>query len=118
MVSGMSRMHHELSPERWAEFSSAERLANVGAEIGRAISWRRKGKEDIARNAADRALELFDLTLAVTQSFNRLKEIARLREVWVDFFYFENSYQSTAQQWERSFYYYNLLARSKRTTAS
>ena len=109
----MSRRHHEMTRERWAEFSLSEQLANVGAEVGRAINWRRKGKEDIARNAADRALELFDLTLAVTQPMHRLKEIARLREVWVDFFYFDNFHQSTAQQWERCFYQYNLLVRSK-----
>jgi hypothetical protein len=61
-------------------------MANIGAEVGRAINWRNKGNEALARKASDRALELLDLSFDTAATFPRLKEFARLREAVVDYF--------------------------------
>ena len=41
-----------------------EQMANVGAEIGRTISWKNKNRPDFSQRAFDRALELLDLTIS------------------------------------------------------
>lgn len=100
----MSTSHHKtLSLERWRELSLAERMANVGSEVCRAISWRPRN-EEIARLALERALELLDLTIrTVTDSPPRLRELSRTREVLVDSFLFDNRYGSTDALWQRTF---------------
>lgn len=100
----MSTPHHKtLTLERWRELSLVERMANVGSEVGRAIAWRRKNPE-VARLALERALELLDLTmLTLADSPPRLREIARTREVLVDYFLFDNRYGSTDALWQRTF---------------
>ena len=76
------------------ELSIAEQLGHVGSEISRAVRWASRNP-DVARGAVFRALELIDLTLADhrhRQSVARLREIARAREVVVDFFVGSNQY--------------------------
>ena len=68
----------------------------------------------MARGAVERALELFDLTLddpRHRQSPPRLRELARAREVVVDFFVGANDYHSTAEGLQRYFDAYALAAR-------
>lgn len=88
--------HKELaSSGRWAEFSFAEQMANVGSEVYRACSWKQRGREDRAQRAAERALELLDLTIAARiQSHGRAGELPRLREVLCDCFFGDNDYGS------------------------
>ena len=38
--------HKELAEGRWNNFILAQQMANIGAEVGRAINWRRKGKPE------------------------------------------------------------------------
>jgi hypothetical protein len=60
----MILVHHKnLSVERWSQLSLCERLANVGSEVHRAISWRERNPQ-LSKLAMERALELLDLTLA------------------------------------------------------
>jgi len=108
------KYHKNLTLSRWQEFSLAQQLANIGAEVKRAIFWQEKDKQDLSQSAFFRALELFDLTLAShTQNYSTLKEIARAREVTVDFFS-HNQYQSTAKSLNRYFYQFNYLAQTKK----
>ncbi|MFH0887052.1 MAG: hypothetical protein V1843_02670 [bacterium] len=60
----MSHQHRELASGRWQSLSLMEQLANVGSEVERTISWRKKNNADYSRMAFDRALELLDLTIA------------------------------------------------------
>ena len=76
-------IHKELAAGRWQKFSFAEQMANIGSEVGRAISWKKKGNELYSGQAFERALELIDLTLANTRNFPKLKELARTREALV-----------------------------------
>lgn len=64
--------------------------------------------------AFERALELFDLTLddpRHRQSAARLRELARAREVVVDFFDGANEYRSTASTLQKYFDEFALAAR-------
>lgn len=99
----MISYHRALTPERWAKLSLFEQLANVGSEIGRAISWKNKGHWEHSRLAFLRGLELLDLTLATTKSGARLKELARLRETLVDYFIGGNQYHSSDRLWHNYF---------------
>jgi hypothetical protein len=109
----MSVQHRDLADGRWWELSLAEQLGNVGSEISRATKW--AGRNDaLARGALERALELIDLTLddpRHRQSVARLREIARVRELVVDFFDGRNEYRSTAADLQRYFDAYALAVR-------
>ena len=96
--------HRDLAGRWWA-MSVAEQLGNIGSELSRAVKWRSRNA-DLARSALYRALDLFDLTLddpRHRQSVARLREIARGREVVVDFFDGSNQYGSTAESLQRYF---------------
>ncbi len=106
----MNLFHKNLS-KRWENFSLAEQMANVGAEVGRTISWRRKNDQKMSKNAFYRALELLDFTIDDKKNRNSLKEIVRVREALADYFVGENIYRSTDQAWEKYFYFFNFVAR-------
>lgn len=108
----MNIFHKEMM-FRWNKFSIFEQMANIGAEVGRTISWRKKNNKEMSRNALYRALELIDFSVDDSKNKNSLKEILRMREILVDFFMGDNIYHSTDQIWEKYFYYFNLAARSK-----
>lgn len=95
--------HKNLSVDRWQQLSLCERLANVGSEVHRAISWRQK-KPEYSLLAVERALELIDLTLmTVVDQAPRLRELTRTREVLVDYFLCDNQYGSTDALWQKYF---------------
>jgi hypothetical protein len=98
--------------DRWSQFSTLEQMANIGAEVGRAINWRKKNNLEMSKNAFYRALELIDFSINDQKNKNSLKEILRVREVLADYFMGENIYQSTDKAWEKYFYYFNFAARN------
>jgi hypothetical protein len=99
----MSLAHRDLAAGRWNELSLLEQLGHVGSEVERACKWKEKNNPDYCRRAVERALELLDLTLACPKHRLRLREIARTREVLVDFFYGDNQYRTSREQWSRYF---------------
>ncbi len=109
----MNIFHKELE-KRWHTFTTCEQMANIGAEVGRTISWRNKKNKQMSTNALYRALELIDFTVADKKNINSLKEILRVREVLVDYFVGDNIYKSTDEQWEKYFLYFNLIANKNR----
>jgi hypothetical protein len=105
--------HRDLAAGRWWTLTLAEQLGNIGSEISRASKWSGRN-DDLARGALERALELFDLTLddpRHRQCPPRLRELARAREVVVDFFDGANEYNSTAASLQKYFDAYALAAR-------
>jgi hypothetical protein len=106
-------LHRGLADGRWWTLSLAEQLGNVGSEISRAVRWSAR-RPETGRQAFHRALELLDLTLDDPRwraSRPRLREIARAREVVVDFFDGTNQYGSTALSLQKNFDHYALAAR-------
>lgn len=77
------RFHKELARGRWFELSLDQQLGNVGSEVGRAKKWQGKD-ESLFQGAVQRAIELFDLTIADPRWKGRLREITRAREVFHD----------------------------------
>lgn len=86
----------------WGNYGLIEKLANIGSEVIRALNWKEKNTT-ISRVAMERALELIDITLAEEKSYSALKELCRLREILVDFYYGPNSYHSTPNSWHKYF---------------
>jgi hypothetical protein len=109
----IERRHQELAAGRWWTMSLAEQLGNIGSEFSRAVRWRAR-QPDVSQAALYRALELFDLTLADArhrQPAGRLREIARAREVVVDFLDGSNDYRSSAASLQKYFDAFAIAAR-------
>lgn len=104
---------HDISQTHWESFSIFEQMANIGAEVGRAISWKEKNNYGMGINAFYRSLELVDLTIDDKKNITRLREIIRLREMLVDYFAGDNIYHSSDEKWNKYFYPFNFAARNK-----
>jgi hypothetical protein len=105
--------HADAARGRWWNQSLAEQLGNIGSEVSRAIRWSTKNPET-ALAALYRGLELLDLMLddpRHRQSVARLREIARAREVVVDFVAGANEYGSTGPSVQK---YFDQFARAAR----
>ncbi len=89
--------HKNLASGDWNKKSFLEQMANIGSEVYRAINWKNKGNEEYAHMAFVRSLELFDLTKDSKLTYPQYKELLRMREIWVDFFKYENEYNSTGE---------------------
>lgn len=79
----MAILHKTLAQGRWYTLTLAEQLGNIGGEVSRTRSAMGKDPARFDR-AFERALELFDLTLADSRWHGRRREIARAREVFCD----------------------------------
>ena len=105
--------HRELAAGRWERLSLAEQLANVGSEVGRMVRWR--GRDERLMTAAfERALELLNLTLADPRWRDRLREIARARELLCDAAAGGHEYGTTLEDLDRYFLAFAVAARSGR----
>ena len=107
-------LHASLAGGRWFELTLMEQLGNIGSEVGRASRAKSQGNEQRFEGALDRALELFDLTLADGRWRGRLKEITRAREVVCDFLVGDNAYGSTSESLDRYFLPFAMAARRDR----
>ena len=88
-----------------------EQMANVGSEVGRALNWRAKKNEVYADQAFVRALELLGLTIEGARKRPGLRELTRVREALLDYFYGDNEYHSTDEQWQKYFLQFAYAAR-------
>ena len=109
-------IHAELANGRWQQLTLAEQLGNIGSEISRTINWKQRQNEAYAGRAFDRALELFDLTLADARWIGRRNEVCRAREVVCDFFAGDNVYHSTAKNLQAYFDAFAVQARMQSRT--
>ncbi len=110
----MTGVHKGLAAGRWYRMSFAEQMANIGGEIQRALNWRAKGYSDRTLRSAERALELLDLTIQGAAGFPRLKELARVREATVDYFWGSNDFGSTEDSLSKYFLAFAYAARRNR----
>ena len=94
--------HKSLSEGEWRKLSLLEQLGNIGSEISRAGRWQGKD-EELFNGAVERALELFDLTLDDPRWRKRMREIARVREVFCDTVFGKKEYQSSLEDLLRYF---------------
>lgn len=107
----MNVLHRELAGGTWFAKPILDQLGNIGSEISRASRWR-TANPTLSRNALFRALDLFDLTLADPKhSRARRREVARAREVVVDFFDGDNRYGSSPENLQKYFDAFAIAAR-------
>jgi hypothetical protein len=99
----MTALHPDLAAGRWQTFTLVEQLANVGSEIERALNWAARGKPEYSARALDRGLELLALTIADPRNKRRLRELTRLREILLDYFFGENEFGSSQESWRSYF---------------
>ena len=107
----MAHIHQNLANGNWQNLTLIEQLANVGAEIGRALSWQAKGDIIKKQNAFERGLELLDLSINDNRWRHRLKELTRTREIICDYFHGENVYQSTRESLDKYFLQFAIASR-------
>ena len=109
----MNFEHENLAHGRWYELSLMEQLGNIGSEVGRALRWEEKDRKYFD-HAVERALELFDLTLADQRWRRRLKELTRAREVFCDAVSGGKEYKSSLADLDRYFFSFAFAARIHR----
>jgi len=114
MGKEMNFQHKDLASGRWKEMSLCAQMANIGSEINRALNWQKKGEKEFCQKAAIRALELLDLSLDSVKPFSRIREVARLREAVVDYFFGLNQFSSSETLWRKFFDHFNYAARNGR----
>ena len=107
----MNIQHKNLSAGRWLQMPFLEQMANIGSEAGRALNWQDKNNTDYSLKAAERCLELIDLTLEGLKEFPRLKELSRLREIIADYFFGKNQFISTKGSLRSYFGHFAYAAR-------
>ena len=107
----MNYQHKDLAAGRWNELPLLEQMANIGSEVERALGWRAKNNAEYSLKAFERALELIDLALAHPERRSRLKEIARMREALVDYFFGTNEFKSTEISWRKYFSHFTYAVR-------
>ena len=107
----MSYQHKDLAAGRWDKLTFVEQMANIGSEVERALNWRIKKNTDYAQKAFERALELIDLTLDNDKNYAHLKEITRMREAIVDYFFGVNQFMSSESSWRNYFLPFTYASR-------
>lgn len=77
--------NHVFDKQKWAKLTIFEQMGNIGAEVGRALSAKRRGDEKSLRGALYRGLDLLDATANVwtAKKSPRTREILRAREQFV-----------------------------------
>ena len=102
--------HKDTAQGKWFTLSLAEQIGNIGGEVTRGAHW--QGKDDrLFQGCVERALELFDLTLADIRWKGRLREIARAREIFCDAVYGGKEYGSMLRDLEPYFLVFAIAAR-------
>ena len=79
------KVHKNLAKGDWQQLSLVEQMGNIGSEVSRTINWKGKSEKD-AQLAFIRFLELVSLTMRDPKNKYRLKEIARVKELFTDWY--------------------------------
>jgi len=111
MGKAMNYQHQQLASGRWIQLSFLEQMANIGSEVSRALNWQKKGNREYCQKAVNRILELLSLTLDGISISSHYKELTRLREALLDYFFGLNQFSSTEESWRKYFDHFNYAAR-------
>lgn len=107
--------HKNLAGGGWAEMAFGLQMGNLGSEISRSLKWFGRNEKRF-RVSFERALELFDMTIAVAKDDSegsraaKLKEVCRAREEFCDYF-MGNSWGTDAKKMMRYYDEFAILAR-------
>ncbi|MCX5657716.1 MAG: hypothetical protein NTZ48_05785 [Candidatus Omnitrophica bacterium] len=107
----MSYQHKDLAAGRWSKLSFLEQMANIGGEVERALNWRAKNNISYCQQAVERALELISLTIEGVRNSAHLKELVRVREAILDYFFGANQFISSDILWRKYFSHFAYATR-------
>ncbi len=107
----MKYQHKQLASGKWEKLTFLEQMANIGSEVGRTITWKNKNRQEYSDRAFERALELLHLTIADIKNKQHLRGLTRLRETLIDYFKFDNEFNSSDKLWQNYFHAFNFAAR-------
>jgi hypothetical protein len=106
---------HSDSAKRWMTLTLIEQLANVGSEVERAIRAFEMGNQTRFAGALERALELFDFTVADSRWRGpRRREVLRAREEFCRLFFDDSVPADSAAGLRRYFLAFAMAARNPR----
>lgn len=104
----MNYIHSEETRRDWPKHPIEYQMGNIGSEVSRSLKWVAKGNAKRAATAIDRALELFDFTIACnTNNSARLREVLIAREEFCDYFFNNNSWRTDPARMQK---YYDGFA--------
>jgi len=106
-------IHKELADGGWSRLSLMQQLGNIGSEVGRARKLQ-GGDSQLFDRAVDRALDLFDLTLADPRWQGRYDEIARARELFCGAAFDNDEYKTTLADMDAYFLQFAIAAQLAR----
>lgn len=94
-MAEINYIHGEETRRGWGKHPITYQMGNIGSEVSRSLKWTAKGNQKRADAAVDRALELFDFTIAANvDSEPRLREVLIAREEFCDYFFGGNSWHT------------------------
>ena len=113
-MAQMTYIHSEATRLDWPKHSIEYQMGNIGSEVSRSLKWAAKGNEKRAATAIDRALELFDFTIAcVVHNPARLREVLIAREEFCDYFFGGNSWHTDPASMQKYYDGFAIMCNTK-----
>ena len=105
-------IHSQYTEDKRYAMTIREQMGNVSSEVWRAL--RAKASNNISRmnTAVDAVLELLVATRSDPKNQSKRREIARSREIFLDYITDTNEYNETAERIDKYFTEYALVARA------
>lgn len=77
---------HVFDSEAWGRFDVFEQMGNIGSEVGRAFSAKRRGNQARMMSAFYRGIDLMNATITVwaEKKDGRIVELLRARELFAE----------------------------------
>lgn len=102
--------------ERWARMTIHEQMGNIGSEVERAFTAKRRRSPDQLEGAVYRACDLFEATVEIlvrTRS-HRTREVLRIKDQFLNAVYNVDTTEEEMDSLARYFMFYALVARRER----
>ncbi|MEO6761627.1 MAG: hypothetical protein ABI220_04610 [Candidatus Saccharimonadales bacterium] len=108
--------NYQVDRARWSQMDILNQMGNIGSEVGRTISAKRRGDDERFNGALERALDLFDATseALAAQRSPRLKEVLRSRDQFLSLFFLDK-FDTDADNIERYFMQFATAARLRQS---
>ena len=75
-----------MSRDRWEQMSISEQMMNIGGELERAVSWKKKNDIEKTNHFLNKVREWMGLTMADPKNRGRIGELVLIQEEYEDYF--------------------------------
>jgi len=106
-------MDKNIPAKKWDKLSFVQQMANIGSEAERAMSWKKQERQQYFWNSLCRTLDLINLTIGDEKNINQLRELTRIKELWLDLVVGKNEYRQSDETWKKYFHPFYIKARKK-----